>query len=123
MAIREAEPRLDDPSLHQCIGEEDDRLLWVASSNGFVKRSQLADYPRKGRATGGVATMQLVPRTGLVGAAVVSTGEDCLLVSQTGRTGRVTPDGLPVVARDRRGTPGLKLEGSDVLARLVVLPN
>src|SRR3982075_2420304 len=31
------------------VGEADDRALWVASSAGFVKRSPLVDYPRKGR--------------------------------------------------------------------------
>src|ERR1700736_2705154 len=61
------------------IEEDDDRALWVASSNGVVKRSLLADYPRKGRATGGVATMQLPPKTLLVAAAVLSTGEDAML--------------------------------------------
>src|SRR5205085_420587 len=67
------------------IGEDDDRTLWVASDTGFIKRSALADYPRKGRATGGVATMQLLPKTALVGAAVVSAGEDVLLVAESGK--------------------------------------
>ena len=105
------------------IMEDDDLALWVASSNGFVKRSLLAEYPRKGRATGGVATMQLAPRTSLVGAALLGAGEDTLLVAQSGRTARVTADDLPLVARDRKGVIGLKLEGSDTLARLVVLPS
>src|SRR5262249_9122983 len=73
------------------IGEDDDRAVWVASNTGFVKRSPLGDYPRKGRATGGVATMQLAPRHELVGAAVVSAGEDVLLITQSGRAARVTP--------------------------------
>ena len=105
------------------IMEDDDMALWVASSNGFVKRSLLAEYPRKGRATGGVATMQLAPRTSLVDAALLGAGEDTLLVAQSGRTARVTADDLPLVARDRKGVIGLKLEGSDTLARLVVLPS
>lgn len=104
------------------IGPEDERLLWVASSNGFVKRSPLGEYPRKGRATGGVATMQLAPRTTIVGAAVLEASEDALLISQSGRTARVSGSTLPVVARDRKGSAGIKLEGSDTLARMVVLP-
>jgi DNA gyrase subunit A len=107
----------------ESIGEDDDRALWVASSNGFVKRSPLAEYPRKGRATGGVATMQLMPKTALVGAAVIGAGEDGLLISESGRTARVTASDLPLVARDRKGAPGLKLEETDKLARLVVLPS
>ena len=103
------------------IAEEDDRALWVASSNGFIKGSTLAEYPRKGRATGGVATMQLAPRATIVGAAVLGGDEDALLIAQSGRTARVTRD-LPLVARDRKGSPGMRLEGADTLIRLVALP-
>jgi DNA gyrase subunit A len=97
-------------------------MLWVASSNGFIKRSPLGDYPRKGRATGGVATMQLAPRTTIVGAAVLEPSEDALLITQGGRTERVTGDTLSIVARDRKGSVGMKIEGQDTLARFVVLP-
>jgi DNA gyrase subunit A len=104
------------------IDEDDDRALWVASTNGFIKRTVLGEYPRKGRATGGVATMQLAPKTALVGAAVLGPDEDALLIAQSGRTARITPDDLPLVARDRKGSVGLKLDGSDSAIRLVALP-
>jgi DNA gyrase subunit A len=102
------------------IGEDDERMLWVASSTGFLKRSPLGEYPRKGRATGGVATMQLAPRTSLAGAAVVEIGDDVLLVAQSGKTARVVEP--PIVARDRKGVTGMKLEPSDAVTRLLVLP-
>ncbi len=104
------------------VAEDDDRALWVASSNGFVKRSPLSDYPRKGRATGGVATMQLAPKTSIVGTLVLETNEDVLLITQSGRTARISAAGLPLIARDRKGVVGLKLEAADALVRLVVLP-
>jgi DNA gyrase subunit A len=107
----------------ESIGEDDDRTLWVASSNGFIKRSPLADYPRKGRGTGGVATMQLTPKTSLTGSAVIGAGEDGLLIAESGRTARVTANDLPLVARDRRGVVGIKLDATDRLRRLVVLPS
>src|SRR5207237_407315 len=105
------------------VAEDDDRSLWVASSNGFIKRSLLSDYPRKGRATGGVATMQLAPKTPLIGAAVLGAGEDCLLIAESGRTARLSADTVSLVARDRKGVTGLKLDGSDTLVRLVALPS
>jgi DNA gyrase subunit A len=104
------------------IDEEDDGALWVASSNGFIKRTSLTEYPRKGRATGGVATMQLAPKAWVIGAAVLGPDEDALLIAQSGRVARITPDDLPVVARDRKGSVGLKLDGSDGVVRLVALP-
>src|SRR5262249_6250349 len=67
------------------VSEDDERMLWVASNTGFIKRSPLGEYPRKGRATGGVATMQLAPRTTLVGAAVLEPNEDAMLIAQGGR--------------------------------------
>ncbi|MBV9173279.1 MAG: DNA topoisomerase [Chloroflexi bacterium] len=104
------------------IAEDDDGSLWVASSNGLIKRSLLDEYPRKGRATGGVATMQLSGGASIVGAAVVDPNQDVLLVSSGGRTARVTAEGLPLVARDRKGSTGMKLEGAEKVERIVVLP-
>ncbi len=104
------------------VSEEDERMLWVASNTGFVKRSPTGEYPRKGRATGGVATMQLLPRTSIVGARVLEANEDALLVSESGRTARVSGATLAVVARDRRGSAGIKLDGHDVVVRMVTLP-
>jgi DNA gyrase subunit A len=104
------------------IAEDDDRALWVVSSPGMVKRTLLADYPRKGRATAGVATMQLPPKTFVVGAAVLSPGEDVLLISQAGKTGRVIEADLALSGRDRKGSTGLKLDSADTVARIVVLP-
>ena len=101
------------------IGEDDERMLWVASSNGFIKRSPLGEYPRKGRATGGVATMQLAPKTSITGAAVLDTSEDVILIAQSGRTARVVD--ASIVARDRKGAMGMKLDGTDVVTRMVVL--
>jgi DNA gyrase subunit A len=104
------------------ISEDDDRALWVVSSQGLLKRSDMGEYPRKGRATSGVATMQLPGRSTIAGAAVVSPGEDVLLVSSSGKTARVTPDALPLSGRDRKGSTGIKLEAGDSVIRLVVLP-
>jgi len=105
------------------VSANDERALWVASTSGLVKRSLLTDYPRKGRATGGVATMQLMPKTSLVGAAVLGESEDALLIAQSGRTARLTASDLPLVARDRKGSVGIKLEAGDSVARMVVLPS
>jgi DNA gyrase subunit A len=104
------------------LGEGDRRALWVASTTGLIKRSLVSEYPRKGRATGGVATMQLAGAK-LVGAAVLGVDEDALLISSTGRTARAAPDRVPLVARDRKGVTGLKLEGSETVTRMLVLPS
>jgi DNA gyrase subunit A len=100
----------------------DDRALWVVSSTGLVKRSLVSEYPRKGRATGGVATMQLLPRSSIVGAAVLSANEDMLLITTGARVARVGAAQVPLVARDRKGAPGIKLESGETVERTVCLP-
>jgi DNA gyrase subunit A len=104
------------------ISEDDDRALWVVGSPGQVKRTQLSEYPRKGRATGGVTTVQLPPKSSVAGAAVLSPGEDVLLISQSSKTARVVEAELPLSARDRKGAAGIKLDAADSVTRLVVLP-
>lgn len=103
------------------IQGDDDRLLWTISSQGWAKRSPLSDYSRRGRATGGVATMHLPPNVSLAGAAVLSPSEDVLLVAHGGRTGRIVPGALPVQPRDRKGVAAVAWE-SGAVERLVVLP-
>jgi hypothetical protein len=66
--------------------------------------------------------MQLLPKTSVVGAAVLEATDDVLLVAQSGRTARITGADLPVIARDRRGSLGMKLDGADLLSRMVILP-
>jgi DNA gyrase subunit A len=104
------------------ISEDDDRTLWVAGSTGQIKRTLLNEYPRKGRATGGVATLQLPPRSTVAGAAVVASGEDVLLISESGKTARIVESELPLSGRDRKGSTGMKLDASDTVARAIVLP-
>jgi DNA gyrase subunit A len=100
--------------------EDDERALWVASSLGFVKRTLLVEYPRKGRATGGVATMQLAPRATVIGGAVLSADEEALLITESGRAARATQ--APLQGRGSKGAAVLKLDGTDTVVRLVVLP-
>ena len=93
----------------------------MATTSGVRKRSPPAEYLTKGRATGGVSTIQLAPKTSIAGAAVMSPGEDALLVTESGKTTRVTPADVPRQGRDRKGAPLFKLDGSDAISRLVVL--
>jgi DNA gyrase subunit A len=95
----------------------------VTTSDGKTLRFSDADVRAEGRATGGVATMQVAPKTSLISAFVGGPNEDALLIAQSGRTTRATPEGAPLVARDRRGSIGIKLEEADPLAKMVALPS
>lgn len=104
------------------VAEDDERALWVASSTGLIKRTYVDEYPRKGRATGGVATMQLLGKATVAGAAVLDDDEDALLISSSGRTARITPDRLAARGRATAGVVGLKVDSGETIARVLVLP-
>jgi DNA gyrase subunit A len=103
------------------VDEDDERALWVVSSSGLIKRTYVDEYPRKGRATGGVATMQLVGKATIAGAAVLDDDDDLLLISSSGRTARITPDRLPPRGRATAGVVGLRVESGETVSRVVVL--
>ena len=60
----------------------DDQELLVVTENGYGKRTALSDYPRKGRGTMGVKTIQLTESKGaLAGALVVREHEELVFIS------------------------------------------
>ena len=69
--------------------------------------------------------MQLAPKTaGWWPRRSSAAAKTSLLVAAERRARRgVTPSELPLVARDRKGSSGIKLEAADELGRLVVLPS
>jgi DNA gyrase/topoisomerase IV subunit A len=54
---------------------------------------------------------------------VLGESEDALLIAESGKIARVTGGELPLVARDRKGVIGIKVEAGDSVARMVVLPS
>lgn len=103
------------------VTPDDDRDLWVCTVDGTLKRSALGGYPRKGRATGGVATIQADGKH-LVGAVVAASGEDVLAISRSGKTARLIAQDLPAQPRDRKGSPVISFAADDPVARVVLLP-
>jgi DNA gyrase subunit A len=106
------------------VGNSDGCTLLAATASGFVKRSLLTDYPRKGRATGGVLTIGLGSRDEIVTAVAVGPDDDnALAILEGGRTLPMSVHNVPILARDGRGVrvgSGRPVESSR-LARIVVL--
>jgi len=98
---------------------EPDGDLLVVTAHGFGKRSPLTDYPVKGRATGGVATIDQ-KNLGKIGritvVRVVQLADDLTLMSANGVVLRTR---VADVARSGRATRGhvlIKLQEGDSLA-------
>ena len=86
------------------------------SKNGFGKRTPLADFPMRGRGAQGVIAMQTSERNGqLVSAVQVFSGDELMLISNTGTLVRTDSDGVSVVGRNTQGVRLINLKEDEVL--------
>jgi DNA gyrase subunit A len=85
------------------IPREGGRVLTV-SENGYGKRTEIDEFPTKGRGTKGVIAMQTSDRNGkLVGAVQVFEGDELMLISNQGTLVRTRTDEVSVLGRNTQG--------------------
>jgi DNA gyrase subunit A len=95
---------------------EAEGYLLTASENGFGKRTPLVDFPMRGRGAQGVIAMQTSERNGqLVSAVQVFSGDELMLISNTGTLVRTDSDGVSVVGRNTQGVRLINLKEDEVL--------
>jgi DNA gyrase subunit A len=95
--------------------------LLIVTSRGYGKRTPLADYPAKGRATGGVVTIdqKALKQTGpIMAARVVQEGDDLSIISTNGVILRTRVQAVKLAGRATRGVVIMSLEASDSVASL-----
>jgi DNA gyrase subunit A len=105
---------------HWSGGEEGRAFLVTLSKQNIIKKTGLAEYPAKGRATGGVVT------TGLVGgdsiaATWLARGEVTLLVVTESGSLTLPSSTLPTLPRARKGQTLEGLSGQGGTARIIQL--
>jgi DNA gyrase subunit A len=85
----------------------DDTELLVVTENGYGKRTLISDYPRKGRGTMGVKTIQLTDaKGGLAAALIVREHQELVFMSVNGMVQRT---GVRGISRYGRASQGVKL--------------
>ncbi|MDP2317704.1 MAG: DNA gyrase subunit A [Pseudomonadota bacterium] len=85
-------------------------FLVTVTANGYGKRTALGDYPTKGRGTGGVLDIVADSRNGDVVATVaVDTGDQLLLITDSGRIIRMRLEDIRLVGRRTRGVRLMRL--------------
>jgi DNA gyrase subunit A len=92
--------------------------LLVVTARGYGKRSPLSDYPAKGRATGGVATIDQkhLGKIGIITAVrVVQPADDLTFMSAMGVVLRTRVNDVPQSGRATRGNILIKLGEGDSL--------
>ncbi len=81
-----------------------DGAVLTATENGFGKRTPLADYPAKSRATQGVVSIKVSERNGkVVGAVQVDDSDEIMLISNQGTLVRTRVGEVSVVGRNTQG--------------------
>jgi DNA gyrase subunit A len=108
----------------EAVPEADGADLLIVTARGYGKRTPLADYPRKGRATGGVATIsqRTLDTTGIIIAACVVREEDDLtLISEAGTVLRTRVKDIRQAGRATMGTRVMHLRDGDTVASVARL--
>ncbi|MEM1112140.1 MAG: DNA gyrase subunit A [Pseudomonadota bacterium] len=97
------------------IPAEGGRVLTV-SENGYGKRTEMQEFPTKGRGTMGVIAMQTSDRNGrLVGAVQVFEGDELMLISNQGTLVRTRTDEVSILGRNTQGVRVIRCKDGESL--------
>ena len=100
------------------IPRDGGRILTV-SENGFGKRTEVADFPTKGRGNKGVIAMATSARNGdMVGATQVFDGDELMLISNMGMLVRTRGDEVSVLSRNTQGVRIVRTKQDEKLVRV-----
>jgi DNA gyrase subunit A len=100
----------------------DDQELLVVTENGFGKRTQISEYPAKGRDTMGVRTIQLTENKGaLAGALVVREHQELVFISQNGMVQRTSVRNINRYGRASQGVTVMNIRDDDQVAAVALV--
>jgi DNA gyrase subunit A len=97
----------------------DDDIL-TATERGYGKRTEVVDYPRKGRGTQGVIAIQCSERNGaLIGAVQLGEAHELMLISNQGTLVRTRAAEIARVGRNTQGVTLIRLPADEDLVGVV----
>ena len=97
--------------------------LLTASENGYGKRTEIDEFPIRGRGGQGVIAMVVNERNGeLVGATQVLGGEDIMLISNQGTLVRTRVGEVSQLGRNTQGVTLIRLAEEERLVGLARIP-
>ncbi|WP_018415261.1 DNA gyrase subunit A [Teredinibacter turnerae] len=95
------------------VPAEGGKVLTV-SENGYGKRTDVDDFPTKGRGSQGVIAMQVSERNGgLVGAVQIFDGDELMMISDQGTLVRTRGDEVSLLSRNTQGVRLIKVRESE----------
>ena len=102
-----------------CIVPDPGTMILTASAHGYGKRSQVEDFPLRGRGGQGVIAMQTSARNGdVVGAVQVGESDEIMLISNQGTLVRTRAEEISVLGRNTQGVRLINLRDGEQLVGL-----
>ena len=97
---------------------DDDHFIFMATSNGIVKKTPLSQFSRP-RSVGLIA-LDLVEGDHLVGTAITDGQSDVMLFSSAGKAVRFNETDVRAMGRTSRGVRGIRLEEAQTVISMVI---
>jgi DNA gyrase subunit A len=97
---------------------DDDHYVFMATSNGIVKKTPLSDFSRP--RTAGIIAVGLDDKDFLIGASITDGRHDVMLFSDGGKAVRFDENDVRPMGRAARGVIGMKLAQGKKLISLLV---
>ncbi|MBP6975117.1 MAG: DNA gyrase subunit A [Candidatus Pacebacteria bacterium] len=100
-----------------------DACVFVVSSNGYGKKTELEEYKVQGRGGSGIKTIKVTEKTGdLISARIVNSEfEEAVAISKKSQVIRCGLSEIPTLGRDTQGVRIMKLREGDSLASVICL--
>jgi DNA gyrase subunit A len=93
-----------DQKVVSLIVPKNDGPILTITENGFGKRTDLAEYPAKSRATKGVVSIKVSERNGkVVGAVQVEELDEIMLITDSGTLVRTRVNEVSIIGRNTQG--------------------
>jgi DNA gyrase subunit A len=113
--------RNDNRVLDMDVVQPDTDLL-VVTENGYGKRTDIEEYPVKGRGTMGVKTIGLTEKKGaLAGALIVREHHELVFISQAGMVQRTGVTGISKQGRPAQGVRLMNLREDDSVSAVALV--
>jgi len=112
----------EDKVVGVVVANDDTATLVTGCAEGYGKRSQVAEYPIKGRGGQGVIDIKTTDRNGpVVSVALAREGDDVLFITQGGMLVRTPVAEISTIGRNTQGVRLVNLKDGDKLVSLEVV--
>ena len=113
---------IEDQKVISLIIPEESGTILTASTNGYGKRTDVTEFPTKGRGTQGVIGMVVNERNGkLVGAVQVQDNHEIMLISDKGTLVRTRVSEVSTLGRNTQGVTLIKVQKGENLVGVAAI--